>query len=298
MIITIHSALACTIFTISHNDTVYFGNNEDWSNPETYIWFKTSNQNQYGGVYLGFDDFFPQGGMNVKGLCYDGNALSSGELNPHPELPSLTKWVGIYIMDTCANISEVIETSLSYNWGSRMNYQIQYADADGNAVVVSSGLDKELAFTRKINSSYLVSTNFNVNYTGYSYSCQRYDTATEMLDVLSSSENLTIEAVKDILAATHQTGTYATKYSNIFDPVNLKVYLWYNHNFTTLIEFDLMEELTLGNHQYKMREIFTETTTQEPVTSVDQPTTSSTAGFIVFMLILAFVILVKFRRKN
>jgi hypothetical protein len=295
---TLHSALTCTIFSISHGDKVYFGNNEDWSNPETYIWFKPSTSQQYGGVYLGFDDFFPQGGMNEKGLCYDGNALASGVLNAHPELPTLSKWVGIHIIETCVNISETIKTALSYNWGVSMKYQIHYADATGDAVVVAPGLDKELSFTKKKNNSYLVSTNFNVNHTDYSYYCQRYETASNMLADLESEENLTIDAVRNVLAATHQLGTYATKYSNIFDPVNLKIYLWYNHDFTTLIELDLLEELTLGPHQYKLSELFTKGTSQGINTSENHSSTSSTNGFTVFILILVCISLKSYKRKN
>ncbi len=297
-IFTFQSGLGCTIFTIAHGDTVYFGNNEDWSNPETYIWFKTSTAEQYGGVYLGFDDFFPQGGMNEKGLCYDANALANGVLNDHPELPTLRKWVGIHIIETCANISETIETALSYNWGVSMKYQIHYADATGDAVVLAPGLDKEISFTRKKNNSYLVSTNFNVNQTNHSYSCQRYETASNMLAILESEENLTIDAVRNVLDATHQLGTYGTKYSNLFDPVNLKIYLWYNHDFTTLIEFDLLEELALGDHQYKISELFTKGTSQGTTTSENQSTTSSTNGFTVFMLILVYISLKRSKRKN
>ncbi|MHA2110268.1 MAG: hypothetical protein ACW98W_02250 [Candidatus Hodarchaeales archaeon] len=49
---------ACTIFTVSSGDKVLFGNNEDWTNPNTYIWFELPKEGKFGGVYLGFDDEF------------------------------------------------------------------------------------------------------------------------------------------------------------------------------------------------------------------------------------------------
>ena len=97
----------CTIFTISIGDEVYFGNNEDWSNPNTYIWFEPTSGDLYGGVYLGFDNFFAQGGMNEKGLCYDGNALNAHSLNSHPELHYSSKWIVNYIMERCETIDSL-----------------------------------------------------------------------------------------------------------------------------------------------------------------------------------------------
>jgi len=60
---------SCTIFAASYGNTVLYGNNEDYSNYNTYYWAKPSTEGKYGGVYLGFDNFFPQGGINEKGLA-------------------------------------------------------------------------------------------------------------------------------------------------------------------------------------------------------------------------------------
>ena len=61
----------CTIFSVSFGNTVLFGNNEDSSNPSSYIRFTPSSTGNYGGVYVGTTRIFPDGGMNEKGLCYD-----------------------------------------------------------------------------------------------------------------------------------------------------------------------------------------------------------------------------------
>lgn len=42
---------SCTIFTSSYGDTVLFGNNEDWINPNTYYWVVPSSGGDYGAVY-------------------------------------------------------------------------------------------------------------------------------------------------------------------------------------------------------------------------------------------------------
>jgi hypothetical protein len=57
---------SCTIFTSSYGDTVLFGNNEDYINPNTYYWVVPLSSGDYGAVYFGFDNFWPQGGINEK----------------------------------------------------------------------------------------------------------------------------------------------------------------------------------------------------------------------------------------
>ncbi|MFX0085508.1 MAG: hypothetical protein ACFFAU_07530 [Candidatus Hodarchaeota archaeon] len=227
---SIKTASACTIFTISNGDKVLFGNNEDWYNPNTYIWFDLPEKDKFGRVYLGFDDLFPQGGTNENGLCFDANALPKMTLNYHPELLSSSKWIALHIIERCDNISQVIQMAQLYNWGTSMAYQVHFADAFGDAVVISPGSDGEINFTRKnVGDGFLVSTNFNVGYPINDWTpCWRYPRATEMLDDIYHEDNLTVEAIRDILNATHQKGTYATKYSNIFDLVTQDIYIYQN----------------------------------------------------------------------
>src|SRR5262245_30333922 len=65
------SAYPCTIFLLTDTNHVLFCNNEDWSNTKTRIWFVPAEAKRYGCVYVGFDDGFPQGGMNTEGLASD-----------------------------------------------------------------------------------------------------------------------------------------------------------------------------------------------------------------------------------
>jgi len=69
-------ASACTVIMASKGGMVLVGNNEDWKNPNTRVWFIPASGEEYGRVCLGFDDGFAQGGMNDQGLFIDGNALS------------------------------------------------------------------------------------------------------------------------------------------------------------------------------------------------------------------------------
>jgi penicillin V acylase-like amidase (Ntn superfamily) len=281
---------ACTIFTISYGDTVLFGNNEDWSNPNTYIWFELPEEGKFGGVYLGFDDFLSQGGMNEYGLCFDVNALPQMTLTNHPELLYHQGWVVNHLMDVCMNISQVIRIAQEYNWGSSMAYQVHFADANGDAVVISPGSDGELNFTRKIvGDGSFVSTNFNVGYPTNGWTpCWRYPIATSMLDEIDSENNLTVNSIRDILNETHQEGTYATRYSNIFDLKSRDIYIYQNYLFDEVVRLNLDEELAKGNENYILiSNLFSSTTTE----STQSEKTEQVPFLFIFSTLLFLVII-------
>lgn len=232
---------ACTIFSISCDGLVFMGNNEDWKNPSTYYWVKPAEEGEYGVLYFGFDDFGPQGGVNEKGLAFDGNALPYVPIKSHPEkLKASEAIVNNIIMKKCATVEEAIRMAASYDWGhlysGKFAGQYLLADATGEAVVIGFGADGELAFTRKTGTNgYLVSTNFNRAYSENrygAYPCPRFESATSMLKRINQGEDCTVAYLASILDAVHAEGrTINTVYSNIYDLKNGIVYLYYWHDY-------------------------------------------------------------------
>jgi hypothetical protein len=249
---------SCTIFTISIGNTVLFGNNEDYLQRELYQWYVPSqnisviggNRSIYGGVFIGYVDnetggLGPQGGMNEHGLMYDGNGLPEVTVNENPNGSSLYfESAIISSMWDCRNVEEIIEWYKIHKWNGPFDGQVHYGDASGEAVVVSvDPSTNKWAFTRKT-GNYIVSTNFNRNDTNHDYYlCERYLTATEMLNQIENEEDLTIQACADVLHAVHQEGTYATIYSNIFDPVNLDIYFNYGESYQKQKKVNLLDGL-------------------------------------------------------
>lgn len=259
---------SCTIFTASYGNTVLFGNNEDYSNYNTYVWAVPSAKGKYGGVYLGFDNFFAQGGINEKGLAYDFNALPEILLNPHPELLE-SKEIIKSMHETCATVEEAIAFAKKYSWGNSISWQILLADATGDAAVMSGGPDGELAFTRKQKGDcYLVSTNFNRanpenTYRGC-YPCWRYNKAVEMLEKITSNKDLTVDYFASILNAAHvESARSNTLYSNVFDLKNGKMYLYYWHQFDEVVSLDVDEEIRKQTNYTRIKDLFSEKTVKK-----------------------------------
>lgn len=254
---------SCTIFTASYGDTVLFGNNEDYTNPKTYYWTSPPTTQFLGGVYFGYDNFSPQGGMNEKGLAFDYNALPKAPLNPHAGLPRLSGNPGFLIARECTTVEEAIAMAKQYNWGTSLAYQLHIADATGDAVVISAGPDGELAFTRK-EKEYIVSTNFNLAFYREGERkglCRRYDTVTEMLQKLKDESDVTVEYFQSILDAVHAEGASSTTlYSNIFDLKSGIIYLYYWHQFDEVVTLSVAEEVAKKSSYTRIRDLFSQET--------------------------------------
>ena len=115
---------SCTIFSASKGDQVLFGNNEDYNDPKTYFWTEPAGNENYGAVYVGYENYSYQGGINDKGLCFDANALPGSKLNPDPDLaePPFYRapydnypiWAPVLILRKAANVEEAIKIASKY----------------------------------------------------------------------------------------------------------------------------------------------------------------------------------------
>jgi hypothetical protein len=263
-IISINASVAeaCTILTATQDDIVLFGNNEDYSNPDTYCWVVPSQNGTYGGVYFGFDNFWPQGGVNEMGLAFDINALPEAPLNPHPELPALDDYEGYIALQNCATVDEAIELLGKYDWGEAIRGQIHLADAKGDAVVISAGPDRELSFTRKeAGAGVFISTNFNVAFTPDDERgglCWRYDKVVELFE-MGSDEDLTVDFVRDVLDAAHVEGAYSnTLYSNVFDLRRGVIYVYYFHQYDEVVRLNVADEIASNAEPVPLRNLFSD----------------------------------------
>jgi hypothetical protein len=256
---------SCTIFAVRRGDKVFFGNNEDWSDPKTIYWAEPSQQGRYGAVYFGFNHYNPQGGINEKGLAFDYNALPKSPMKSHRELPPRPGPLANMIMQEAATVEEAIAILRRYDWGGGLAWQMLLADATGDAAVVSAGRDGELAFTRKSpGDGFLVSTNFNranpSNRLG-SYPCPRYERAAEMLGRIQSDSDLTVEALRSIVDAVHVQGPgINTLYSNIMDLRRGVIYLYYWHQYGEVVTLDVAREIAGTAKPTRLRSLFSRET--------------------------------------
>jgi penicillin V acylase-like amidase (Ntn superfamily) len=234
---------------------VLVGNNEDYNNPRTRVWFVPSNGKDAGRVYVGFDNMFPQGGMNDRGLWFDGFATAPVESTRSLHKPPLPPNFVDKVMAECGNVEEVVREFNRYNLRDLRRAVLMFADAAGDSAIIEPD-----AIIRK-NGRYQVQTNFHQSLPKPEYSCDRFVVATEMLD--KAGKDISIELFRRILAATHAEGKYPTLYSNIYDLKRRIMYLYHFHNFENVVVIDLRAELKKGRRTLELPSLFPRTIAAE-----------------------------------
>jgi hypothetical protein len=242
----------CTIFVLSDTNRVLFCNNEDWSNSKTRIWFVPADAKRYGCVYVGFDDGFPQGGMNTEGLASDWVAGYEETWKPDPKLPMSVG--NRQLLETCATVEEAIAYFRGHRELGFYTSRILVADRTGASAII--GAKKGKLQVEKSNQC-----------RGFGYGASTLDT---MLH--SSSSKATVAGGEQILRACLQKGKYATKYSNIFDLKSGDIFLYPFPERDDAVKFNLNAELEKGAHYYDIPEIHEQLTqAPRPLVAAMQP---------------------------
>jgi hypothetical protein len=228
-------SFACTIFVLTDGHRVLFCNNEDWTNPNTRIWFVPGGNDYYGCVYVGYDDGWARGGMNTVGLACDwvGGFMENWQAdvstcvrgNPTQRL-----------LESCATIEEAIAFFKKHKEPDFIRAKIFIADKNGKSAIIGSR-DGKLQI-EKSNQS---------NSFGYAFQISR--------ECLARDSEPTMTNGSSILRACLQEGKYATKYSNVFDLKSGDIYLYQFHQNVESMHLNLRTEFDKGGHYYDMQQI-------------------------------------------
>jgi hypothetical protein len=156
-----------------------------------------------------------------------------------------------------------------------MHDQMHFADASGDAVIISAAPDGELAFTRKPRGDgFLVSTNFNIAdpSNSYGYPCWRYDRAQELLGQMVNQEGeLAARDASGVLDAISQQGTTSWTISSLVaDLTHGMVYLYYFYQFDRPVMLNVMEELANPRDPGPLSELFPDDVRQEAASRYQQ----------------------------
>lgn len=232
---------ACTIFTKQKDDLILAGNNEDWNySAPAELRITSSDEQSYGRLCFYLYSYV-QGGMNEKGLFYDGATCPMVKVPHSDDKPTLGMDAGEVILSKCADVNEVIDFLESHNLPSGFTDHLLFADASGNSLVVEWD-ENDLKFVMK-EAAYQIATNFwlsNPDLGGYP--CERYNSAKALLE--NESMDISVDSFSSILESTAQNwGDGGTKYSSIYDLQTKEVYLFLKGNFNQFLTYSLPDEL-------------------------------------------------------
>ena len=252
------SVHACTAFMRSDGANVLVGNNEDSKIPYTRVWFIPAENGRYGRVYLGYDNWYPQGGMNDQGLFFDYFSVPKLKIKQSKEKPRFPGPFTDTMMAECTTVEDVLEMLSKYYLEWNPKIQMFVVDKTGDSAIVEGE-----TVVRNFDA-YQVVTNFRPSRIpedqkpcrAPAWSCSRYKKAERML---LDSKTPTVAHFREILQATHRSsynliGT--TQYSNVYDLTNKLVYVYYFHDFDNEIILNLSEELKKGRHYFELPSLF------------------------------------------
>lgn len=247
---------ACSMFKVTIDGKTVVGNNEDYWNPNTRIWFEKGESTKYGAMYVGFDNFFPQGGVNEAGLVFDGFAMeylavtdTTGKkpVESQDEIFSFSK----NILQTCSNVAEVKELLLKYNLAWVESALLFFVDKSGDYLIVEGdslilGNDPSYIQSNFYPSCVKESKDVKIDF---------YQNGKKFLE--ENKADTSLSYCRDMMNAMHQDwGIGGTLYSTIYDLDAGLIYLYYHSDFETVVKFDLKAELEKGNHSMNIPELF------------------------------------------
>ncbi len=243
------TAYACTVIVKSDGKKTLFGNNEDSKMTDTYVRIEPGKDGAYGVLYFSYESLYPQGGMNEKGLAFDGLACDFMSTKRAKGTKDYFEGLIPMVMENCADIDEAMNTLKEYDLSWLTRGQLVFADRNGDTLVLDGGgmyknMKKDLA-----------ATNFHLSQMkpGDPVSCGRYMIASERLEDAPA----TVDAFAKILSAVRQESKYSqTQYSNICDLKKGIVYLYHFHDFVNAVAIDLKKEFKKGRRVVKIDELF------------------------------------------
>ncbi len=235
-------AYGCTIFSAADGDSVLFGNNEDWFEKDTYIWFVPQTTVSFGRVCVGFENAHPQGGMNEKGMAIDWvawkDALPENLAPASPEKKTAAGDINDLLLATCASVDDVIAFYQEYNDPNLGYATLLAADSRGKVVTITwdNATKKPMA-----------------DVTAGAYRCAGYGSVS-VNAMFDRGQPVTEEGFRSLLEAAEQDGL--TLYSNVFNLKTGDITLYHAQNFDEAVHFNLHDELQQGAHLLHIPTLF------------------------------------------
>ncbi len=231
------AALACTIFSLHRGGEALVGNNEDWHyNYASTGWVARGGEGEYGRVCFS-NAGYVQGGMNEKGLFYDGATCPGMKPGSNPNKETLSWTMGEQLLIYCASVDEAIAYLEARNAPPGFEDHLLLADADGSAVIEWIG--GELHAVRP-DADHQIATNFALSAPELGgYPCPRYSAIEK---AMQSGDPVDPAALLRQTAQSWNGG--GTKYSNIYNLIRLSVTSYAKADYTKPYTIDLMSVLS------------------------------------------------------
>lgn len=241
-----YASMACTVFILTDGKQTHFFNNEDYTNPQTRIWFIPKGNGYFGAAYVGYNDGEPQGGVNTEGLVFDWVTVDgdSYEVDPNyipdNKLKPLEGNTSQWMLEQCKSVDEAIKFYQTHREPAFAKTTLVIADKSGASVIIGSKNGKLYFDTSMESRSF-----------GYGEGTFKKLYKSE----IGTDENKGADILRQCVAS----GEGGTKYSNSYN-LNTGEIIFYNFaSPAEITRLNLSEELKKGSHFYETSKIAAQT---------------------------------------
>ncbi len=254
-----HNARACTVFKFTKDGRTLIGNNEDAWSINAQVRFEQGRNGEYGAIYFDHFNGHPfrrmgvQLGMNEAGLVFDGLSIQPQHTTPVPGRKRLQfDELMPLVMRTCATVHEAATLFRAYDFSWLTRSMLFFADRNGDYLIVESD------------------TMILGNDTGFAVGNWRMSSCTDPDAIpiprlqagralLAESAEASVEfgtAVLQRMQACRSKLGEGTIFSTLFDPQQGEAHLYFYHDFSERVTFNLKEELAKGERTVAMASLF------------------------------------------
>jgi hypothetical protein len=231
---------ACTVFVMTDGRQVLFCNNEDFSNPNTRIWFIPGAEGRHGCVYVGFDDGWGQGGCNTQGLAFGWVAGYKERWERPPGSQTVKGNPCQRMLETCTTVEEAVAFYKRY-WEESFSYgKLIVADGSGKSALLGATDGRLVASV--VTRSQGIGHRFDLR-------------GNEAAGILAEVSTTSVPTAVRILKAALQEGPNATKYSVIYDLNSGEILLYRFPEQSEPVRLSLAGELKKGPHYFDIPRI-------------------------------------------
>jgi hypothetical protein len=264
LVLALHpnNLMACSMYKITAAGKTMVGCNHDTWLTTPKIWFENAKRHKgYGAVFTGSRQVSanrttPQSGMNTVGLVF--SRLSSYYPNQSNRLKARRKITNeadylSTILHRCATVKEVKKYIQQYDHSFFLNDVFIYIDSLGSYLIV-----EPYKLIEGNNPNYILS-NFCPSITNKEQArkLDRYRNGADFLKSHKASSSLDFStALSDTMAVCRSRNGDGTLITSIFDTKEKTVGIYFYHNFDSLVQFNLTDELSKGDHSLNIAEIF------------------------------------------
>lgn len=251
--------LSCSMYKLSHDGKTVVGCNEDAWRTTPHIWFEKGIHGNHaccftGSRSIGANKYAAQSGMNEHGLSFS----RLGAFHPFEKSDKSKKLIGhpdhflMDVMRKCKTIEEVYDFVDQFDRSCFIADVFVYIEPSGNYLIV------EPYRLIRGNDPTLVQANFCPSITsesdrrkqnrykdGQDFLLNGYNTSPQFCRDLSNEMHVCRDKVGD--------GTLLT---SVWDTKDLNVTLYFYHDYTDSVVFNLPNEFSKGDHLLAVNSLF------------------------------------------